>query len=424
MLTDKHYQVNLTSANRTLFPDTSLSLIERAGPEELNILARKLYSDFHGVEESEKQFDFLIQKVLLRTSIGDFVVDNNLSSENVIVVECIDREPAPDPCFSLPHKDWVSGVRCASDCIISSCYDGTVHAWNLAARPIGHFKAHEAIINGLCIIPGSMEDENVMRIATASADQSVVMTEFDRSKSKFIRTHVGHGHEEAALCVSSNTLGSRLATGGSDNYLKIWNANSPKDVAKDWTEEPSNKPTKVGASNVAAITPIVTLAGHRSRITGTCWMNEDHVITSSWDHTICVWDTILLDRVSSLACTCSLTAVSYSPLNQLLISGSVDDYVRLWDPRSNEGKMVRSVYVGHSKWVSAVDWSKTNEHLFVSASYDGLMKLWDFRSTKVALYDLSGHSDRLLCCDFSSPTFMLSGGVDGTVNVYRTTKEC
>ncbi|CDW57943.1 Ribosome biogenesis protein WDR12 homolog [Trichuris trichiura] len=135
MLTDKHYQVNLVSANRsgldnrincsgasalvifrTLFPDTSLSLIERAGPEELNILAKKLYSDFHGVDESEKQFDFLIQKVLLRTSIGDFVVDNNLPSENVIVIECIDCEPAPDPCFSLPHKDWVSGVRCASDC--------------------------------------------------------------------------------------------------------------------------------------------------------------------------------------------------------------------------------------------------------------------------------------------------------------------
>ncbi|KFD71442.1 hypothetical protein M514_10582 [Trichuris suis] len=418
---DRNLKIKAYGLRLSLFPDTSLSLIERAGPEELNILAKKLYSDFHGVDESEKQFDFLIQKVLLRTSIGDFVVDNNLSSENVIVVECIDREPAPDPCFSLPHKDWVSGVRCASDCIISACYDGSVHAWTLAAEPIGQFKAHQAIINGLCLIPASSDDA-VVRIATASADQSVVMMEFNRLKSKFTRTHVGQGHEESVLCVSSNAEGSRLATGGLDNYLKIWNADSPKDVAKDWADEQRSKPAKT-ADSVAIITPIVTLAGHRSRITGTCWMNEDHVITSSWDHTICVWDTILLDRVSSLSCSCSLTAVSYSPLNQLLISGSTDDHVRLWDPRSHEGKMVRSIFAGHSKWVSAVDWSKTNEHLFISASYDALMKLWDFRSTKVPLYDLSGHSDRILCCDFSSPSFMLSGGVDGRVNVYRTTKQ-
>ncbi|CDW57942.1 Ribosome biogenesis protein WDR12 homolog [Trichuris trichiura] len=246
--------------------------------------------------------------------------------------------------------------------------------------------------------------------------------EFNRLRSKFIRTHVGQGHEESVLCVSSNAGGSRLATGGLDSYLKIWNADSPKDVAKDWAEGQPSRLAKT-TDSVATITPIVTLAGHRSRITGTCWMNEDHVITSSWDHTICVWDTILLDKVSCLSCTCSLTAVSYSPLNQLLISGSTDDHVRLWDPRSHEGKMVRSIFVGHSKWVSAVDWSKTNEHLFISASYDALMKLWDFRSTKVPLYDLSGHSDRILCCDFSSPSFMLSGGVDGKVNVYRTTKQ-
>lgn len=47
---------------------------------------------------------------------------------------------------------------------------------------------------------------------------------------------------------------------------------------------------------------------------------------------------------------------------------------------SLETSVVISTFLGHQQWVQAVDWSLTEEHLFISGSYDNQLKLWDYRS--------------------------------------------
>ena len=45
-------------------------------------------------------------------------------------------------------------------------------------------------------------------------------------------------------------------------------------------------------------------------------------------------------------------------------------------------------------------------------------KLFYF-SPKACLYDLTGHEYKILCCDWSRPDLMLSGGADNTLRIFK-----
>lgn len=78
--------------------------------------------------------------------------------------------------------------------------------------------------------------------------------------------------------------------------------------------------------------------------------------------------------------------------------------------------------------------------MFLSGSYDNQVKLWDHRrynssqlrvflewlfglfSPKAPLYDLLGHDDKVLDVDWSNPKFMVSGGSDNTVRIFKSKK--
>lgn len=42
-------------------------------------------------------------------------------------------------------------------------------------------------------------------------------------------------------------------------------------------------------------------------------------------------------------------------------------------------------------------------------------------SPKAPLYDMSGHDDKILAADWSVPQYMLSGGADNQLKIFRST---
>jgi len=138
--------------------------------------------------------------------------------------------------------------------------------------------------------------------------------------------------------------------------------------------------------------------------------------TSSWDRSICLWDTERLLAVPSSATStggyASITAVpsdavrdrisvgkvptglSTAPSGQLLATSHTDGTARVWDPRGQSAaskasdKSGAAVVMRHRglPWVSAVAWHPTDRHLVLSASHDGACRVWDVRAAKAPLY--------------------------------------
>lgn len=109
-------------------------------------------------------------------------------------------------------------------------------------------------------------------------------------------------------------------------------------------------------------------------------MDDKTACTGSWDHSIRVWDMFSGQETRCLKSSNKIfLAVDYSPFKNLIAAGLNDNHIRLYDPRSNEGNIVKMTLTSHTGWCSSIFWSRTSENMMVSGSYDNLAKLWDIR---------------------------------------------
>src|SRR6266498_5413407 len=86
--------------------------------------------------------------------------------------------------------------------------------------------------------------------------------------------------------------------------------------------------------------------------------------------------------------------------------------------------VVKLTLSSHKNWVTSVSWSTKNSFMLVSGSYDGTIKIWDIRS-KTPLYTLSkrnGDKERddtpkkVFCVDWDDDV-ILSGGEDSQLHI-------
>lgn len=124
----------------------------------------------------------------------------------------------------------------------------------------------------------------------------------------------------------------------------------------------------------------MTLGGHTESISTCQWMDDKTACTGSWDHSIKLWDLYSGQETRTLKSSNKIfLSIDYSPLKNLIAAGLNDNHVRIYDPKSKEGNLVKLTLSSHTGWCSSVFWSRTNENMLVTGSYDNLAKLWDFR---------------------------------------------
>jgi hypothetical protein len=192
------------------------------------------------------------------------------------------------------------------------------------------------------------------------------------------------------LAVAFSPDGSRIASGGHDDTLKVWDARTGQDL--------------------------LTLKGHTASVLSVAVSTDGSRIASgSQDNTLKVWDARTgQDLLTLQGHTDSVTSVAFSPDGSRIASGSTDRTLRVWDARNGPDLLTLE---GHTSSVSAVDVSPDGSRL-VSGSSDNTSKVWDAQ-TGLALLTLKGHTAGVNAVAYSPDgSRVVSGSSDRTVKVW------
>ncbi|CAI9727768.1 biogenesis WDR12 homolog [Octopus vulgaris] len=420
--TGSHVLVRLfTKQSQYSVPDAPFSVPSKITVKELNSLVNGLLKEALTDTPKLVDFDFLIKGEFLHTTLLEHLVQSNISTEDVIEVEYLERHPAPQPEDSLVHDDWVSCIHGGKQYILSGCYDNTIHIWNKEGVNLKTISGHTAPV--LCVSWIKHDESPVCEFVTGSHDQTLLLWQWNPKTKEVKCNYVCRGHSASVDCVAVDHTKKRMCSGSWDNMLKIWSTVADDNTAETTQDEEVNllKKKKICGYKAELRVPLLTLAGHSEGISSLCWVDRNQICTASWDHTMKIWDLERAESLTTMQGSKVFLDLAYSPLNQLIITGSADRHIRLWDHRTNEGAIVKNSFSSHRGWVSSVCWSPNSENHFISGSYDMLLKLWDVRSPKAPLYNMTGHEEKILAVDWSIPELMLSGGADKHMKIFHHT---
>ncbi|KAJ1968506.1 hypothetical protein IWQ62_001205 [Dispira parvispora] len=206
---------------------------------------------------------------------------------------------------------------------------------------------------------------------------------------------------DIALCAN----GEAVATASSDRTVKIWRPAAYRD-------DPNLPPT------------VSTVGCHGDYVKSLAYTPDRQWLASGGlDRKILLWD-IASPRATPLTTfsrgsdMLSVYTLAASRNGNVLVSGSPEKLVRVWDPRS--GKAITNL-TGHTDNIRTVIVSNDGE-LILSGSSDTTIKLWSLSAGRcIATYTYHTDSIWSLYSDHPRLDYFYSGGKDGLIAKTLTT---
>ncbi|KAK0728715.1 WD40-repeat-containing domain protein, partial [Lasiosphaeria miniovina] len=178
-----------------------------------------------------------------------------------------------------------------------------------------------------------------------------------------------------------------LVSGGSDATIKLWDL-------EQWSGDPALPSPYVPVASIPRAdgrqldSASGSASGHRFGITHLSFYPFDSAafLSSSFDHTLKLWSTAAA-RVSGtfdLGTKVYTHAISPIASHILVACGTQHPAVRLVDLRSSAAvqSLVSPGQIGGSAGATlSVAWSPVHEHVLVSGSVDGAVRIWDVRKS-------------------------------------------
>jgi WD40 repeat protein/serine/threonine protein kinase len=264
------------------------------------------------------------------------------------------------------------------------------------------------------------------RLASGSSDQTVKIWDSATGNELFAL----RGHAGPVLGVAVSSDGQRLASGSSDQTVRTWDSATGKElvalkghgaVVSSVAFSPDGQRVASGSSDQtvkiwdsATGKELFALKGHA----GTVWsvaFSPDGQRLATGGSTLKIWDSATGKELLALKGHADgVRSVAFSPDGQRLASSSNDQTVRIWD--SVTGKELLAL-TGHAGWVESVAYSPDGQRL-ASASRDQTVKIWDSATGK-ELLALKSHAGRVGGVAFSPDGQRLaSGSSDQTVKIW------
>ncbi|RKP36173.1 WD40-repeat-containing domain protein, partial [Dimargaris cristalligena] len=227
---------------------------------------------------------------------------------------------------------------------------------------------------------------------TGDIDRTTLKTKGLRPAYRCASQHHADWVNDITLCANNQAL----ASASSDRTIKLWR---PRPSGGGGTLPPT-------VTTVGYHTDYVKSLAHAS---GPQWL-----ASGGLDRRIHLWDLAAQRNapIVTFALSRSVYALSTNPQGSLLVSGSPEKTVRVWDPRS--GRAVTNL-TGHTDNIRTVLLSQDGE-LILSGSSDTTIKLWSLTAGRcIATYTYHSDSVWSLFSDHPRLSYFYSGGKDGLI---------
>ncbi|MFZ5903229.1 MAG: protein kinase domain-containing protein [Chloroflexota bacterium] len=137
--------------------------------------------------------------------------------------------------------------------------------------------------------------------------------------------------------------------------------------------------------------------------------DESVLVVGSMDCFVSIWDLTKGDLLDSKQFKNGIISVAIANQSETIAIGTESGKIYIWDRRTNNLRDLNY----HSDWVGCLSFSPDGL-LLASGSEDKDISIWDFRTGKL-LKVLSGHADSVVSVQFSPDgEELLSGSLDGT----------
>jgi len=202
------------------------------------------------------------------------------------------------------------------------------------------------------------------------------------------------GHDGWVRSLEVMQAGRRVVSGGSDGLLKFWSLETQQCLHS--SGPPNNDPRHSTHCLAAIEQQDALLSGHSGM---------RHLLR---------WDLATMQSSESFSGhDDDIYAIHAEGSSSLLVSGSKDRTVRVWDTRTPN----RGCVMALRAHTGAVLDLKLRGNRIVSGSMDKTVRMWDIREPQAPLATLEGHSAEVHCVDFRD-RMVLSGSRDTSLKVW------
>ncbi len=307
------------------------------------------------------------------------------------------------------HKNWVYDVTWSPDSkyIASASADRTVHVWEwegTSGKRLFTYKGHSRRVNAVAWLPDITGDDEEtilnnnqtqewsdgMWIASASNDKTVQVWHASTGE----QCTVYQGHHDWVNAITWSPDRTKIASASNDRTVQVWDA--------------------------ATGTPLITYRNHTHWVNAVAWSPDGTKIASaSSDRTVQIWDAHTGRHLLTYnGHTQGVYSILWSPRGVSIASASKDKTVQIWDPKTGDNGLT---YAEHS--VPVLSLARSPHGRRMASASEKNVHVW-YGATGDNIITNSQHKDCIRSIAWSpNGRYLASASDDKTVQVRSVVAE-